>query len=134
VLRARQALKRLPPDDSARSRLAGEAMVQNKATDVYKFALLVVRILDFGRRRTQNRDPAAAARVLTDFLGADAAQLLRDSLAPDGDRRPDMARWYAVTHGRPHAPAGNTAVAPRREGRWTFHDGIGWTRDAASTP
>lgn len=134
VLQAKLSLKGSALTDSHRSRLANEATAQNKATDVYKFALLVVRILDFGRRQTQNRDPGTAARVIRRFLGDDAARLLRDSLDPDARRRPSMAQWYDITHGGADHRANPEKPAVRREGRWTFQDGIGWIRDAAGRP
>jgi serine/threonine protein kinase len=129
---------------------------QSKRTDVYKFGLLAVRILDHGRGRSVNRDPAAAQRVLRRRLGPDAADLLRHSLADDPDDRPTMRAWYEAFHPRDSlddltarptgaAPAGARAgssgtrapastdgpVDGQVLGDWVFVAGSGWHRRRA---
>jgi hypothetical protein len=88
-------------------------MAQSKHTDVYKFGLLAIRILDYGRQRASNRDPSAAIRILRSSIGPSAGELLLGTLANDPDDRPAMRDWYDVFHsstgrasGHPDAAAG----------------------------
>jgi hypothetical protein len=76
---------------------------QTVETDVYKFGLMVVRVLDYGRQRSQNRNPDKARRVLAVRLGASAASLLDRSLGDDPKARPAMRDWYAAFGGNPSA-------------------------------
>lgn len=74
--------------------LANPSTAQSKRTDVYKFGLLVVRILDYGRGCSVNRDPATAVAILHRTLGRDVAKLLTASLADDPAGRPTLRDWY----------------------------------------
>ena len=65
------------------SNLSGDWKRQTKETDVYKFGLMVVRVLDYGRYRSQNRNPDKARRVLLAMLGGTAAARAAD---PEIDR------------------------------------------------
>ncbi|MCU7727007.1 hypothetical protein ODJ79_25040 [Actinoplanes sp. KI2] len=102
-----------PPEVLAarRTRAPGGAAVltaQSKATDVYKFALLCVRILDYGIGRAVNRDPARAAPVLRRMRGGRAADLLLASLSEDPAERPTMREWHEALRrgpGRDDGPA-----------------------------
>ena len=62
---------------------------QTQATDVYKFALVVVRMFDYGAYRSFNRDPAAAASKLPGECGG----LLRSSLSEFDGARPSIKEW-----------------------------------------
>lgn len=120
---------------------------QSRRTDVYKFALMAVRILDYGRERSVNRDPAIAMRVLRRAHGPGAADLLRASLADDPADRPGMREWFEAFHpGRragddepdrarsagPVAPGDAAASPPAGHvlGGWEFVAGSGWHRRA----
>lgn len=137
--------KRAGQASDARLReLADTWQRQTRETDVYKFGLLVVRLLDYGRYRSQNRSPERALPVLRDHAGTDAAGLLVGSLDRDPQARPTMADWYQAFGGRasssarhhkpgrrdlaahPGPPAG---PAVRQVGDWRFVDGTGWVRD-----
>jgi hypothetical protein len=143
-----------PPEVLAarRSRASGAAAVltaQSKATDVYKFALLAVRILDYGIGRAVNRDPVRAAPVLRRARGAHAADLLLASLSERPADRPAMRDWHDAlrrTNGRadgpvPVRPAPRAAPPPPGDGDrlvdgtvvgdWVFRSDSGWHRRAA---
>jgi len=98
--------------------LQNQSMVQSKATDVYKFGLLVVRLLDYGRNRSANRDSKKAAALLAKEIGRSAAQLLAATLAPTPEDRPTMRDWYElITGGASPTPAGDRrAVGARPAG------------------
>lgn len=116
------------------------ANVQSKATDVYKFGLLVLRILDFGRSMSANRDPQRAARILDEYVGHRASELLRVSLAERPEDRPTMREWYegivgktvhsGVARAEPpeSAPVVALEPAPAASGNWTLINGVGWQR------
>jgi hypothetical protein len=88
-----------------RTRLENTRWTQSTETDVYKFALIVLRALDFGRGATFRRDPAVAVKVLRQHLGADAADLLPRSLSRHDADRPLMKEWYfALERGTGGAP------------------------------
>jgi hypothetical protein len=118
------------------SKLAHAGSVQNRATDVYKFALMVVRILDHGRGRAVNRDPGAAAAILLDTAGRAAATVLLRSLDADPLRRPPIREWYDALRGGAQGPAPRTPapppparqVPPQRVGSWENVEGTGWVR------
>jgi serine/threonine protein kinase len=120
-------------------RLSNTTVVQSKATDVYKFGLLVVRILDFGRQRSVNRDPGKAVTVLRRWLGREAGELLTRTLSADPAQRPELREWYLLTH--PGAARRATGTPPRRpvpappaiadgqvNGAWVYVEGTGWVR------
>lgn len=143
-----------PPEALAarRSRAPGAAAAltaQSKATDVYKFALLAVRILDYGIGRAVNRDPARAAPVLRRARGAHAADLLLASLSERPADRPAMRDWHDAlrrTNGRADGPVpvrpgprpappppgdGDRLVDGMVVGDWVFRADSGWHRRAA---
>lgn len=117
-----------------------KANVQSKATDVYKYGLLVLRILDFGRSMSANRDPQRAARILDANVGRRAAELLVASLSEHPEERPTMREWYEGIVGNPahsgvteaEASTPGSAVAstpgPIVRGNWVLIDGVGWQR------
>jgi hypothetical protein len=116
------------------------SMVQSKETDVYKFGLLVVRMLDHGRNRTANRDPAVACQVLRGHLGRHAAALLERTLDGDPKARPSMREWYRTMGGHPPEPSRRPApvlpgpAGPVVSGDWILVEGTGWVRRGATGP
>lgn len=123
------------------SKLSGDWKRQTKETDVYKFGLMVVRVLDYGRYRSQNRNPDTARRVLLARLGATAAQHLDRTLGADPRLRPAMEHWYYALRGRTVSSAASDEAgratrarrgpdpATRTVGDWRFIEGTGWVRD-----
>ena len=136
------------------SQLSAAWQRQTTETDVYKFGLMVVRVLDYGRYRSQNRDPAKARQVLQSRLGAKAAGLLDRTLGGDPRARPAMEEWYQALRGRtvstasPGSPgkaerpaagreadrptagqASAPAAAVQTIGEWRLVTGVGWVRD-----
>jgi hypothetical protein len=120
-------------------RLSNTTVVQSKATDVYKFGLLVVRILDFGRQRSVNRDPSIATGILRRAFGAEAGALLTRTLSADPTQRPELREWYLLTHPgstkratatptQRTAPAAPTIADGQVNGAWVYVEGIGWIR------
>jgi hypothetical protein len=120
-------------------RLSNSTVVQSKATDVYKFGLLVIRILDYGRQRSVNRDPTLAVRRLRRAFGNEAGTLLLRTLSADPGQRPELREWYGLT--RPISPGPRpeptdpvTKPAPpsiadgQVNGAWVFVEGTGWVR------
>jgi serine/threonine protein kinase len=130
---------------SERARLRHAWSTQNRATDVYKFGLIVVRTLDPGRGATTNRNPANALRTLRRHLGINTADLLQRSLSRDDADRPTMRDWYLTlangqddTRTPPAAPPYTPWPGPssssssgiptgRRVGNLVW-DGSGWVR------
>jgi serine/threonine protein kinase len=135
-------LKRSAADRGALLRAQNAATVQNKETDVYKFGLVVVRVLDHGRGRAVNRDPDRAATILRRRLGRDAEDVLRRSLAARPADRPTMRDWYQLFRPAAAGPGDGPAVeegrrpvaapAVRVNGDWTFVEGTGWVRRPGS--
>lgn len=134
-----RSARRSAAEPSVIQRLAHASMIQSKETDVYKYGLLVVRMLDPGRNRTGNRDPAVAARELRHHVGRAAADLLVRSLGADPGERPAMRDWYEALTGRRRvvtpppepkpAPEPRPASVPeRRSGDWLWVEGTGWMR------
>ena len=78
---------------------------QTTETDVYKFGLMVIRVLDYGRQRSQNRRPDKARQVLRSGVGGTAARLLDRTLDDDPKARPTMDDWYRTLRGRTVSPA-----------------------------
>lgn len=121
------------------SSFRSQITTQSKVTDVYKFGLIVVRVLDYGRGRSVNRDPAKAKRVIGQHVGREAVQLLDATLAPDPASRPSMRDWYVVLGGgKREAPASQSHAArarasanagpPASSANWNWVDGHGWVR------
>lgn len=137
------------------TKLSGDWKRQTKETDVYKFGLMVVRVLDYGRYRSQNRNPDKARRVLLANLGGTATRHLDRTLGADPRARPTMADWYYALRGRTvshtasresaraartrhgagatatvsGAGQGTASPATRAIGDWRFIEGTGWVRD-----
>lgn len=147
ALAAKQQLTRAHRSGQAEparlQQLTDEWLRQTKASDVYKFALMVVRLLDYGRYRSGNRDPARAYQVLSRQAGRATADLLTGSLDPSPGSRPGMRDWYlALGGGSPGKAAGpgpGPAPAARRPGppvqavgEWRWVDGSGWVRGGTS--
>jgi hypothetical protein len=116
---------------------------QTMETDVYKFGLMVVRVLDYGRQRTQNRNPDQARQVLRSRVSGAAARLLDQTLGNDPKARPTMDDWYQTLRGRTVSPAppGQRGVPVPRAGKpaapdtpartgtgWRLVPGTGWVR------
>lgn len=118
---------------------------QTKQTDVYKFGLMVLRVIDYGRRCTRKRDPERARRLLRERAGPGPADLLTRSLDADPAVRPTMEDWYRAFRGRDGAggrsvtgvaagrtrPVSGHAAEPvvRTAGGWRFVEGTGWIRE-----
>ncbi|GAA0416926.1 hypothetical protein Aca07nite_08280 [Actinoplanes capillaceus] len=127
--------------DRLRSRWA----IQTTATDVYKFALMTVRILSNGRGGAVSRDPARARGVLKARIGDTAADLLDASFSDDAKQRPTMRDWYdALQHRKPGSKTPSPRVAAdetpavektstllangHQVGQWVWVEGQGWVR------
>ncbi len=122
------------------SKLSDTWKRQTTDTDVYKFGLMVVRVLDYGRQRTQNKNPEKARRVLQARGSGAAARLLDRTLGDDPRERPTMDEWYRAFRGHtvPSAPRpartasssglGQERAAPARPG-WGRVEGPGWVRE-----
>jgi len=119
---------------------------QTKQTDVYKFGLMVLRIIDYGRRCSRKRDPERARRLLWERAGLGSADLLTRSLDSNPGARPTMEDWYHAFRGRDGQgeravgrvardktrPADRGAAAgavSRTVGGWRFVEGTGWIRE-----
>jgi serine/threonine protein kinase len=124
-------------------RLADAWTRQTVETDVYKFGLMVIRVLDYGRRSTQNRRPDKARQVLRSTVSGAAARLLDRTLSDDPRARPTMDDWYQTLRGRTvsSAPPGRTGrpVPPRTQAAvpdpatrpgtgWQLVPGTGWVK------
>jgi serine/threonine protein kinase len=108
-------------------------MTQSTPTDVYKFGLMVVRVLDYGRGRSPNRNPNRAASVLQRFGGPDLAALLCHSLSDDPHDRPTMREWFdAMSGGSTKTQKVEPKPAPQLPGQvvgsWEWIEGQGWIR------
>jgi hypothetical protein len=115
------------------------ANVQSKATDVYKYGLLVLRVLDFGRSLSANRNPQLAAKILDAHVGVQGGELLRASLCQNPEDRPTMREWYEGVVGKQSrnpviaSDTSNDSVTtpssvPAVSANWTLVDGVGWRR------
>lgn len=148
ALGAKRALdyhKRLGTGSAGELSKLGDAWQrQTMETDVYKFGLMVVRVLDYGRRRTQNRHPDRALQVLRSRVSGAAARLLAQTLGDDPKARPTMDDWYQTLRGRTVSPAlpGRTGrpvpsarrpadpdSATRTSTGWRLVPGTGWVKD-----
>ncbi len=115
-------------------RLRRQTMVQNTATDVYKVALMLVRVMDPGRRHSVSRNPKRALDLFRRVWGVQAATALERALSDLPDDRPSATELRLAmqrpdnppTVPRPRTPAG--VPAGTRVGRWTYQPGVGWVR------
>jgi serine/threonine protein kinase len=139
----RGKVARPPMSVDAQNRLHNLWSIQSVKTDVYKFGLMTVRILDYGRGCAVNRDPARARKILVSRLGNAAGGLLDASMAPDPNDRPTMREWYLLFQGGGAANGAkpivqqqpSTKPAPAlpdgyRRGNWQWKAGKGWVRVA----
>ncbi|MET0425010.1 MAG: hypothetical protein ABW046_14090 [Actinoplanes sp.] len=141
--RAKRAQPPAPRD--VQERLHNTWSIQSVKTDVYKFGLMVVRILDYGRGCAVSRDPKKARKILSDRLGPEAGALLDASMAEKPNDRPAMRDWYLLFQGS--APQQVPAQQPQqsqtpptvqvaasslpngtRRGNWEWEEGRGWVR------
>lgn len=150
------ARRRGSPTSSELTHLSAQQFTQNKATDVYKFALLVARLLDNGRNTSQSKDASKAVRILREVAGREAADVLLQMLSPSPKDRPSVRDWYDALFGRaprdrdsPRAKGGEAASrdqsrvvspSPTRSacrttvppappsGNWQWEEGVGWRR------
>jgi serine/threonine protein kinase len=118
---------------------------QTKQTDVYKFGLMVLRVIDYGRRCSRRRDPERARRLLRERAGPGPADLLIRSLDSNPGARPTMEDWYRAFRGpdgsggpatggppdsmRPASRGSAAGPVVRTAGDWRFVEGTGWIRD-----
>jgi hypothetical protein len=79
-----------PPEAEAAWRI-GRSPPQSKATDSYKLALFILRVLAPGTGASVNRDPEAAAHVI-DSAGQ---QLLQRALKGSSRDRPSAKEWHS---------------------------------------
>jgi hypothetical protein len=110
-------------------------MTQSTPTDVYKFGLLVIRILDYGRGRSPNRNPERAESILKRYAGSQLASLLRQSLSEDPHDRPTMREWFDAMGGTQRkAKTVEPKPAPQLLGKvvgsWQWVEGQGWVRES----
>ena len=115
------------------SKLSHTWQRQTTATDVYKFGLMVVRVLDYGRQSTQNRRPDQARQVLRSTVGGAAARLLDRTLGDDPTARPTMDDWYQTLRGRTVSPArpgrpADPGASSRTGTGWRRVPGTGWVK------
>jgi hypothetical protein len=94
-------------------------------TDVYKFALFIVRTLSPGDFASTVRDPVRVRAVLDD----EGWNLLTNSLAESPSRRPDAQAWVAYFSGRTRSAPGGSQVGASAAG-WPAHNG--WRRDPST--
>jgi len=115
ALKARRQLQQLSRGQAVSSASSSDlrraSMIQSKATDVYKFALLVIRALDYGRNRAPNKNPAVALSVLRRHGHKRLQETLSSSLAPEPDDRPTMRDWFEAFTGQRHQPVAPAPAA-----------------------
>jgi serine/threonine protein kinase len=147
AMRALAAARKAGAPPSELQRYVNRVQVQNEATDVYKFGLMVLRILTPARGTSVNRDPARAIRILRQAHGLPAADLMASSCAVTPTDRPSMRDWHMVLTGRNIAPSGSPPTVDVRSqeesaspsarsrledgqvnGNWVYVEGTGWTR------
>lgn len=104
-LRASERLDRLKAaggsDSSEAVRLAAQANVQNQRSDVYKVALLALRLFHEGRDHTLIRTSATAGAALQGLVGARRSAVVDAGLDGDPARRPTMAELARALSGVP---------------------------------
>jgi hypothetical protein len=113
-------------------------MVQNRATDVYKLGLMLVRVVDHGRGKAVNRKPGAAITIFRNAWGAPAGQMLERSLSEHPGDRPTAKELYDSMHQAGRSSQGLTSSLPSppvpliangtRVGPFEFQPGVGWVR------
>lgn len=126
------------------SKLGDTWQRQTVETDVYKFGLMVVRVLDYGRQCTQKRHSDKALQVLRSNVSGAAARLLDRTLSDDPKERPMMDDWYQTLRGRtvsltPPRRAGRPVPSARNPGDpsadvrtgtgWRQVPGTGWVKE-----
>ncbi|GAA0447108.1 hypothetical protein Aca07nite_57750 [Actinoplanes capillaceus] len=142
-------------DQKSINTLLPRTTVQNRATDVYKLALMLVRVVDHGRGKAVNRKPDAALRIFRRAWGKPAAELLERAMGAAPDDRPTARELYeSMRPGGPPAPKPQpkpqspqhppvpkprppdppkTGTGPiengKRAGSFVFVEGRGWVRD-----
>jgi hypothetical protein len=138
AVRHLRALQRHGGGDVATlSRLASQTTVQNKATDVYKLGLMLVRVVDHGRGRSVNRDPAKAVALFRRSWGRPAAALLERCVGDVPGDRPTARELYhsmrllppKSSSPPPDPPMPQTGAADGAEaGDFVYRAGLGWVR------
>ncbi len=107
-----------------------EGHVLTQATDMYKFGLVVLRVLIPGGQASTARDPDRLAGPLLD---AEGRQLLRAALSPDPRARPHASTWrryFALRVGRREVgPAVSTDAAEPQTTDPPPRPTAGWRRD-----
>lgn len=109
---------------------SGERQYLTHATDVFKFALFVIRTLSPGSGASGARNPQRVEKV----LDAEGLRLLEASLSDDRHRRPKALEWAAyfteLSEGRPKQTV--TAALPekpaKRKSGWIKNDQGMWVR------
>ncbi|MEV0895647.1 hypothetical protein [Actinoplanes sp. NPDC049802] len=135
-------------DQNVINTLLPRTTVQNRATDVYKLALMLVRIVDHGRGRAVNRKPDAAVRIFRRAWGGPAAEHLERAMSANPDDRPTARELYEsmrpggpppprpkppppVPQPRPPEPrktGADTIEDGKRAGSFVYVEGRGWVR------
>jgi hypothetical protein len=104
-LAASAALERLRSagggDTPEAARLAAQANVQNLSSDVYKVALLVLRLFHEGTDHTLIRSSQSATRRLRSLLGSQRAAVVTDGLDEAATARPSMGALARALAGTP---------------------------------
>jgi hypothetical protein len=138
LLAARQ-LRRPSRAGAGIAALVSQTMVQNRKTDVYKLALMLVRVIDHGRGKAVNRDPKLAADLFRTTWGPHAAEALERSLSARPSDRPSIRELADAMHRQPptssvpQQTAVNGAIASgTKVSGWTYRDGVGWIRDVGN--
>jgi serine/threonine protein kinase len=106
-----------------------EGSILTQETDLYKFGLVVLRVLIPGGRASTARDPD---RVVDPLLDAEGRQLLRASLSPDPHVRPPARTWrryFARRVGRRELSPAERATPRETDNAPTPYPVVGWRRD-----
>lgn len=102
-LRAAQGLEKLKAagrsDTSEGARLAAQANVQNLKSDVYKVALLVLRLFHEGTDHTLVRSSATGTAALHSLLGPRRSAIVAAGLDEDPTARPSMGELAVALSG-----------------------------------
>ncbi|GIF73797.1 hypothetical protein [Asanoa siamensis] len=108
-----------------------QTMMQNRATDVYKLGLMLVRVVDHGRGRSVNRKPKVAVDIFRTAWGANAADLLERSLSDRPADRPTARALYESMHRTVRTTPPPALPPGTKVGGFVFRDGVGWVRHGA---